>query len=87
MKRFLIGFISAVILTPIFRAVSPRFWWIELLASFVIIDYVCIIIKRGSPKFFNACRKYTALAVWYFTKHPDCFSVFDPGQTPILDKS
>lgn len=85
--RFLIDFVSAAILTLIFRALFPRYWWIATCLSFVVIDYVCIIIKRGSPKFFNACRKYPALAVWYFTKHPDCFCVFDPGQKPILDKS
>lgn len=86
MKRFLIDCVSAAILSLIFKALFPRFWWIATLLSFVVIDCMYIIIKRGAPKFFGACRKYPALAVWYFTKHPDCFCVFDPRQVPTLDK-
>lgn len=87
MRLFLINCICAAILGLIFKALFPRYWWIATLLSFVVIDYICIIIKKGSPKFFSACRKYPALAVWYFTKHPDYFCVFDPEEIPTLDKS
>lgn len=86
MKRFLIDCVSAAILSLIFKALFPRYWWIATLLSFVAIDFICIIVKKGSPKFFSACRKHPALAMWYFTKHPDFFCAFYPEQIPTLDK-